>query len=142
MPKSDKISQVPGNLHLDEVDRRMVQELIANPAASNKALASLLDMERRQIGKRRKNPEFQRVLAEYQRPCQDILKQAQPIAARVLKRQLQSNNEKLAFQAAIKILKPVIALMNDGEDEKLTIKMKMTDGRVMILGQGEEADEI
>lgn len=129
---------------LDELDRRIIQIISENPSITDEEIRKIpgITLARSAVNARRQNPEFKRVIAELFKPAKKILEEAQPEAARVMRKLLRNEDGYLKVKAAAQILKPVLNAIGDIEDEVLTIKMKRSDGTILILGNGKDDEDV
>jgi hypothetical protein len=105
---------------LDEVDALMIQEILKNPAITDDALVKIVRISRSRINIRRNRPTFRLAIMEYMKPTKTIIREAQPEAARALRRKLKSNDEAVVVRAASELLSPILK-----GDQKITVKLEM-----------------
>jgi hypothetical protein len=104
---------------VNDISKRILTELspehllllnliINNPNAKDDWLAEQLKTSRTTIWNWRNRPHFKLALAEAFKPAKRIIEEAQPEAARVLRRKLKSNDEQVQVRAASQLLKPIL----------------------------------
>jgi len=122
----------------------MIQVIVEEPSITDEALGKIpgINLLRKAVGKRRRNPEFQRIIAKYMKPAKKVLEDAQSKAARVMKDLLTHEDPYVKVRAAAQILKPVLNAIGDPEGEVLTIKMIRKDGTIIVLGNGKDDEAV
>jgi len=118
---------------LDAIDRAMLAFISEHPAATNEEIGAQVGMGRTAIIKRRQSPAFKRALTELMMPVMKVLQRYGGDAARLLGRQLRSDDGRLAQGAGVALLKYIVG-------ESLNIGTKdqdhgMSDKEAILLGE-------
>lgn len=82
--------------------------MINNPAETDQWFADQIKVNRRTIWDWKNRLPFKLALNEALKPAKRIIEEAQPEAARVLRRKLKSNDEQIQVRAASQLLKPIL----------------------------------
>lgn len=93
---------------LDEVDRAILQIIIARPATIDREVGVLVGLSREAVNRRRNRPVFARALEEAQLDALTIIQRNQAHAARRLGQLARSSDDRIALSAASLHVQPLL----------------------------------
>lgn len=96
----DRVKQTLGLDALDEVDRQMLQLVLAQPSITDTQIGVVVGLGRQTVNRRRNRPAFEQAVKTEQLDALAILQRNQPRAAKVLGELLESRDEDIRFKAA------------------------------------------
>lgn len=117
IPKNGKLSR---NNELDIIDKEIIKMRLSNPGITAAEMSRRLSKHPNTIEKRLKNPMLQDTIKKAQQSALDILLEAQPAAARRLKREILNEDSDIAIKACREVLKGVLS-------ENMVIKTEKND---------------
>lgn len=89
---------------LDSIDRRILELRMRYPAISDREIAEVVGLSRKQTNKRQHAAKFKAALEQFTQEPIDTIRASLKKAARVVARALESNDEKLRVATALKVL--------------------------------------
>lgn len=104
MNESKKAAAVLEKYELDPKDKAILQHVVNKPGITDAEIGILVGLSRRQVNERRNAGKLQKVLLEFQAEPIDMFRAKLRKAAQKVIKTMDSQNEKLAFEAACRIL--------------------------------------
>ncbi len=122
----------PKTSKIDNIDREIIRLKLSYPGISIEKIAREIGRERRSISVRLNKPEVQEILTKAKQSALDILLEAQPAAARRLRKEITNEDSDIAIKACREILKGVL-------HENVNVKVEKND-LIKFLETLEQAD--
>lgn len=104
MDSAKKAAAVLEKYELDPTDKAILQHVLGKPGITDSEIGVLVGLSRRQVNERRNADKLQKVLLEFQAEPIEMFRTKLRKAAQKVIKTMDSTNEKLAFEAACRIL--------------------------------------
>lgn len=102
--KGTRVEDILRRFELDAIDQKILQLRIAYPAITDREIAIVVGLSRKRVNLRQQKEKFKNALSHHFSEPLELLKSGLKRAAEVILESMESPNEKVRLDAAVKLL--------------------------------------